>query len=288
MGVFCGSAFARKLLPFLFSVKSDIMNGLNLQQLTDQCLDLVKSVGEYIKEQQVKVVSDDVITKKQNSFVTFVDQQAEAQLISGLRSLLPEATFITEEDTVENLDSELAWIVDPLDGTTNFLYGIPIYSISLALKIGDRIGLGIVHAIPQNEFFYAWDQGGAFLNRTPIRVNHRQELIEAVIGTGFPYDKKKRLEKPYHIMKQLLGNVRGIRRLGSAAMDLAYVACGRLDAYYESNLNAWDVAAGGKIVEEAGGKVSDFDDTSQWIWGHSVLAANQNLHQKLLDVIRSV
>lgn len=264
------------------------MKGVNLEKLTSQCLELVQTVGLYIKEQQSRVINDDIITKKQNSFVTFVDKESETRLITRLRELLPEATFITEEDTVENEDSELAWIVDPLDGTTNFLYGIPIYSISLALKIGDSVALGIVHAIQQEESFYAWDQGGAFLNKKPIRVNQRAQLIDAVVGTGFPYDKKKRLEEPYRIMKELLGNVRGIRRLGSAAMDLAYVACGRLDAYYETNLNAWDVAAGGKIVEEAGGKVADFADSPEWIWGKSILAANEPLHRVLLDIIRSV
>ncbi|MCB0665309.1 MAG: inositol monophosphatase [Saprospiraceae bacterium] len=264
------------------------MNGINLETLTYQCLELVQSVGMYIKEQQTKVVNDDIIAKKQNSFVTFVDREAEARLISRLQTLLPDATYITEEDTVENINSEISWIVDPLDGTTNFLYGIPIYSISLALKLEDKISIGIVHAIQQNESFFAWDKGGAFLNKKPIKISKRTRLIDAVVGTGFPYDKKKRVEEPYRIMKELLGNVRGIRRLGSAAMDLAYVACGRLDAYYETNLNAWDVAAGGKIVEEAGGKVADFEDTTDWIWGKSILAANPELHKTLLDIIRCV
>ncbi|MCB0687798.1 MAG: inositol monophosphatase [Saprospiraceae bacterium] len=264
------------------------MESLKLESLIQQCLELIQTVGLFIREQQERVVSDDIITKQQNSFVTFVDKEAEVRLIKGLRQLLPEATFITEEDTVENEDSELAWIVDPLDGTTNFLYGIPIYSISVALKVGDKIALGIVHAIHQNEFFYAWDKAGAFLNKKPIVVNRRPALIDAVVGTGFPYDKNKRMEEPYRILATLLAKVRGLRRLGSAAMDLAYVASGRLDAYYEFNLNAWDVAAGGKIVQEAQGKVSDFADSPEWIWGKSILAANPELHGHLLEVIRSV
>ena len=127
---------------------------------------------------------------------------------------MPKATFITEEDTVENEDSELAWIVDPLDGTTNFLYGIPIYSISLALKAGHEVVVGIVHAIHQNETFYAWHQGGAYLNKKSIQVNQRKELMEALIGTGFPYDKQKRLEKPLKIMQFTAGSMQGYTQIG--------------------------------------------------------------------------
>lgn len=261
---------------------------MDLERLTNQCLELVSEVGQYIQSQQTNVEVSDIITKEQNSFVTFVDKQSEAMLIKKLRQLLPEATYITEEDTVENQDSDLAWILDPLDGTTNFLYGIPVYSISLALKIGDTVSLGIVHAIQQNESFYAWDGAGAYLNKRKIQVNKRSDLIDALVGTGFPYDKPKRLDKPYRIIGELMGNCRGIRRLGSAAMDLAYVASGRLDAYYESNLNPWDVAAGGKIVEEAGGRVTDFKNSAEWIWGQSIVAGSTELHEKLLRVIQSV
>ncbi|MBK8502115.1 MAG: inositol monophosphatase [Saprospiraceae bacterium] len=264
------------------------LKSLKLEKLTFDCLNLVSEVGRFIKDQQDQVTTEDILSKEQNSFVTFVDKQAEAQLIAKLRKLLPKATYITEEDTVENEDSELAWIVDPLDGTTNFLYGIPIYSISLALKAGHEVVIGIVHAIHQKESFYAWHQGGAYLNKKPIQVNQRKELMEALIGTGFPYDKQKRLEKPLKILSSLLAQCRGIRRLGSAAMDLVYVASGRLDCYYESNLNAWDVAAGGKIVLEAGGVVTDFEQTGNWIQGESILAGNEMLHQKLIELIRSV
>lgn len=143
---------------------------MDLERLTNQCLELVSEVGQYIQSQQTNVEVSDIITKEQNSFVTFVDKQSEAMLIKKLRQLLPEATYITEEDTVENQDSDLAWILDPLDGTTNFLYGIPVYSISLALKIGDTVSLGIVHAIQQNESFYAWDGAGAYLNKRKIQA----------------------------------------------------------------------------------------------------------------------
>ena len=261
---------------------------INLELLTHKLLDLIGDTAGYIKSQQAKVVSGDVETKEINSFVTYVDKQAELQLVKGLSNLLPEATYVTEENMIENQDSALAWIVDPLDGTTNFLYGIPIYSISVALKIEGHVSLGVVHAIHQNEAFYAWDQGGSFLNKHPVSVGQQKKLIDALIGTGFPYHKEMRMESPYKIMRQLLGHCRGVRRLGSAAMDLAYTACGRLDGYYESNLNSWDVAAGAIIVKEAGGTVTDFHGGQDWLNGQNILAANETIHHELLKVIGSV
>jgi myo-inositol-1(or 4)-monophosphatase len=261
---------------------------LDLEDITHKCLNLIRDTATYIKAQQAKVLSGDIETKEANSFVTYVDKQAELMLVRGLADLVPEATFITEEQMVENQDSDLAWIIDPLDGTTNFLYSIPIYSISVALKINKLVAIGIVHAINQEESFYAWDKGGAFVNKKPIRVNKESKLINSLIGTGFPYDKRMRMETPFLILQKLLGHCRGVRRLGSAAMDLAYVASGRLDGYYESNLNTYDVAAGGKIILEAGGIVTDFMGNDTWITGESIMAANSLLHQELKELLNSV
>ncbi|NND34531.1 MAG: inositol monophosphatase, partial [Saprospiraceae bacterium] len=146
----------------------------------------------------------------------------------------------------------------------------------------------VVHAIHQNEVFYAWQKGGAFLNEKPIRVGGQAKLLDALIGTGFPYHKEMRMETPYKILRQLLGHCRGVRRLGSAAMDLVYTACDRLDGYYESNLNSWDVAAGALIVKEAGGKVTDFSGGEDWLTGHNILAANSAIHNELFKTINSV
>lgn len=261
---------------------------LDLEDITYKCLNLIRDTALYIKKQQAKVQSGDVETKEANSFVTYVDKQAELMLVRGLGDLLPKATFITEEQMVENQDSALAWIIDPLDGTTNFLYGIPIYSISVALKVNESLAIGIVHAINQEESFYAWDRGGAFLNKKPLKVNQESRLINSLIGTGFPYEKGMRMETPFLILQKLLGHCRGVRRLGSAAMDLAYVAAGRLDGYYESNLNTYDVAGGAKIILEAGGLVTDFKGSDTWISGQSIMAANPFLHQELKELLNSV
>ena len=264
------------------------MSTLDLKQTTIDCLKIVREVGSYIREQQVKVTQQDVITKDPNSFVTYVDQQSEIQLHKGLSALVPDATFITEEATMENQDSDLVWIIDPLDGTTNFLYGIPIYSISVALKVHQKVVLGIVYAVQQDEAFYAWHGGGAYLNDRRLLIAGQTSLDQALIGTGFPYDKATRMERPSRILGQILAKCRGVRRLGSAAMDLAYVAAGRLDGYYESNLNSYDIAAGGVIVQEAGGIVSDYENTDRWIEGKSVVASNPPLHRLLQSLISSV
>jgi myo-inositol-1(or 4)-monophosphatase len=261
---------------------------LDLEGITHKCLNLIQDTANYIKIQQAKVLAGDIETKEANSFVTYVDKQAELMLVRGLGELLPKATFVTEEQMVENQDSDLAWIIDPLDGTTNFLYGIPIYSISVALKVEQSVAIGVVHAINQDESFYAWDKGGAFLNKKPIKVSGESKLINALIGTGFPYEKGMRMETPFLILQKLLGHCRGVRRLGSAAMDLAYVASGRLDGYYESSLNTYDVAGGAKIVLEAGGFVTDFKGSDTWITGQSIMAANPSLHQELRELLNSV
>jgi len=277
-----GCRFCQKIKHFL------TMSALDLEQTTIDCLKIVREVGSYIREQQVKVTQQDVITKDPNSFVTYVDQQAEIRLHQDLSSLVPSATFITEEATMKNEDSDIVWIIDPLDGTTNFLYGIPMYSISVALKVHQKVVLGVVYAIQQDEAFYAWQGGGAFLNDRKISVAGQTSLDQALIGTGFPYDKATRLEGPSRILGQILAKCRGVRRLGSAAMDLAYVAVGRLDGYYESHLNSYDIAAGGIIVQEAGGVVTDYENTEQWINGKSIVASNAALHGLLQTVITSV
>ncbi|MCL4108641.1 UNVERIFIED_CONTAM: hypothetical protein GTU68_006959 [Idotea baltica] len=264
------------------------MSELDLEQTTIDCLKIVREVGSYIREQQEKVSQKDIITKDPNSFVTYVDKQSEIKLHRALSALVPEATFITEEATMENADSDLVWIIDPLDGTTNFLYGIPMYSISVALKVRQKVAVGVVYAIQQDEIFYAWQGGGAYVNNRRISVAGQTALQQALIGTGFPYNKATRMELPSRIFAKVLAKSRGVRRLGSAAMDLAYVAIGRLDGYYESHLNSYDIAAGGLIVQEAGGVVSDYGNTEQWINGESIIAANPGLHRLLQSVIASV
>jgi myo-inositol-1(or 4)-monophosphatase len=180
--------------------------------------------------------------KRDSDLVSYVDISAEKIIVEGLKAILPEAGFLTEEKTIEAGNESLRWIIDPLDGTTNFVHGVPLFSVSIALQQNDELLAGIVYEVNLDECFYAWKNGGAFLNGRKISVTATNNLRNALCATGFPYEIFPHLDRYWSTLKFLFQNSRGIRRLGSAAIDLVYVACGRFDAFYEYNLNP-DVAA---------------------------------------------
>ena len=263
------------------------MNPIELESLCQKSCDVVRKVSLFIKQELGKVSTDAIETKSLNSLVSYVDKTAEEQLVAGLGALLPEAVFLTEEETVEQQEGEFQWIIDPLDGTTNFLHQLPFFAISVALRHHEEIILGIVFEINRDECFYAWKGGGAFLNGKKIRVSDSKNLGDALVATGFPYYDLS-LVKPYlKILDFFMNNTRGIRRFGSAALDLAYVACGRFDAFFEYSLNAWDVAGGAIIVKEAGGIVKDFKGGEDYLFGKEIIAVNPNIHQSFFEVIHS-
>lgn len=250
-----------------------------LQALCQQALPVVRKAGAFIKGELGKVASHEVEIKSLNSLVSYVDRGAEEILVSGLRSLLPEAGFFTEEDTVTNDAKPLRWIIDPLDGTTNFLFQLPVFSVSVGLEADGELVLGIVYEINQDECFYAWKNGGAYLNDHPIRVSHRNNLKESLIATGFPYYDYALMDQYFKAMTGFIRETRGLRRLGSAAVDLAYVACGRFDAFFEYSLSLWDIAGGIVLVREAGGKVTDFRGREEGLSGKEVLACSAQLYE---------
>src|SRR5690606_4344681 len=176
--------------------------------------------------------------------VSYVDKESEQSLVKGLAKLVPSAGFITEEGTVKQTTQGLKWVIDPLDGTTNFLHKLPPFCISIALMMDDEILLGVVHEVNLEESFYAWKEGGAWCNEERISVSPISTLSDSLIATGFPYNMDGSHEKYFEIIKHCVGKSHGIRRLGAAAVDLAYVACGRFNAYFEFNLKIWDIAAG--------------------------------------------
>ena len=219
---------------------------MNLKSILDEALIVTEEAAAFIRSQAGKVTAEDVISKSRNSLVSYVDKTAEEILVKGLGKILPEAGFITEEGTVAQHTSEYTWVIDPLDGTTNFLQQIPIYSVSVGLVHEGRIVLGIVSDVEQKETFYAWKGGGAWCNGEKIFVSKRTDVQDAVVATGFPYSSRDVLPQLTEVFEYFLKNAGGIRRLGSAAIDLAYVACGRFEAFYEYGLNSWDVAAGAR------------------------------------------
>ena len=220
-----------------------------------------------------------------NNFVSYVDKGSEKMLVEKLSLLLPEAGFLTEEGTSEKVGLKYCWVIDPLDGTTNFLHGFHPYAISIALKEYDDVVAGVVYEVSGNESFTAWKGGGAWLNGSRIRVSKAAKLTDCLVATGFPYSDFRRLDSYMDCLKHFCKHTHGIRRLGSAAMDLAYVACGRFDTFYEYSLHEWDIAAGMLIVREAGGKVSDFSGNERNLTGEEFLAANSLVYAEILEIV---
>ncbi len=260
------------------------------KSLKDICLEVIelsKSVGQFISSQS-SVFSESAVEKKgHNDLVSFVDKESEKRLVRGLSEILPESGFITEEKTLEDRKEKYTWIIDPLDGTTNFIHGVPCYCISIALLLDERAVLGLVHELTRNECFYAWENGGAFLNAVPISASGTKSLSDSLLATGFPYHDYQRMKPYMEVFDHFMRHTRGLRRLGSAAADLAYVACGRFDSFYEYGLNAWDVAGGTVLVKEAGGCVSDFSGSDDYLFGAEIIASNANVHTEMLSVIKS-
>jgi len=256
--------------------------------ILDEVLKVTAEAADFIHSQAGKVEAHHIETKSRNSLVSYVDKQAEKILVMGLSRIIGEAGFITEEDTVTQQKSEYTWIIDPLDGTTNFLQQIPVYAVSIGLMYEDQLILGVVSDVERKEAFYAWKGGGAWCNGKQIHVSDRTEVPDAVVATGFPYASRDVLPHLTSVFDYFLKNARGIRRLGSAAIDLAYVACGRFDAYYETTLHPWDIAGGIILIEEAGGVITDFSGKRDMLENGQVIAAPAQLHQSVLNKINSI
>lgn len=260
---------------------------LDLKALCLDVVELSRQVGMQIKIEEQRVKQQDIEVKSLNSLVSYVDKNAEKKIIERLSSLLSEAGFIAEEGTSEKEGDIYNWIIDPLDGTTNFLHGLPVYSVSIALKENDKIVLGVVYEVNHDECFYAWEGGGAFLNQDKIKVSPTPTLKDSLLATGVPYYDYERVDAYFGLLKELAQKSRGIRRMGSSAVDLAYVACGRFDAFFEYSLHAWDVAAGAFIVKEAGGNVFDFSGNQNWLFGKEIVACNAHLSDVMCNKIQA-
>ena len=258
---------------------------MNLEKLCTDVIGIVKDTGKFIAEERGRFQLDAVEKKGKSDFVSYVDKGAEKQLVEKLHQRLPEAGFITEENTAGNQGEELKWIIDPLDGTTNFIHDMPPYAVSVALTRGSEIILGVVYEITQDECFYAWENSEAYLNGKTIRVSDAATTQDALIATGFPYYNFEKLDGYMEAMNHFIQHSQGIRRLGSAATDLVYVAAGRFEAFWEHALHAWDVAAGVLIIRQAGGKVTDFNGGSNFLFGGEIIASNGAYFNEFYDIV---
>lgn len=262
------------------------MDSNALTALMPDVLQISRKAGDFIRTQVGLVQTSDIEEKDRNSLVSYVDKGAEKMLVEGLNRLLPQAGFVTEEDTIENLRAEHTWVIDPLDGTTNFLQQIPVFSVSVALAHHAEAVLGCVIDIMQGQAFYAWKGGGAWVDGKPIHTSSKTRIEESIIATGFPYYAPDNMARLTNIFMQFVSNARGVRRLGSAALDLAYTACGRFDGFYETTLKSWDIAAGVILVREAGGIVTDFDGGGDFIRKEQLVATNGHLHELMLGMLK--
>ena len=257
----------------------------SLDYFLQQTINLANDVGSFIREEREKFSVSDIQYKGKNDLVSYVDMEAEKAIVERLSGIFQEAGFITEEKTIDKTGKEYNWIIDPLDGTTNFIHGLPLYSTCIALAKGKEVVLGVVYEVNRDECFYAVKGNGAFCNGQPISVTEADTIDQSLFATGFPTHNFEKMEQYLNILNALMKNAHGLRRLGSAAVDLAYVACGRCEAFFEYNLNPWDVAAGALIVEEAGGFVSDFKGGQDHIFGREIIAGGP-VHPRLVELVR--
>ncbi|HMQ08915.1 MAG TPA: inositol monophosphatase family protein [Saprospiraceae bacterium] len=259
----------------------------NYSLLKSQCESVIKECGEEILSHFGKVNSEHIEEKEWNSLVSYVDKNAEIFLVKSLRNIFPEAGFITEENTVPRSQSEWVWVIDPLDGTTNYLEQLPVFSISVGLMRKNEVVVGFVYDPCRDELYHAQKGKGATLNGKRLQIKTLKTMNEVLTATGFPYSRSFDYDTALLVFKQFLKESRDIRRLGSAALDLCYVAAGRFGVYYETNLNIWDVCAGVLIVREAGGEVTDFSGSEEDFLHHGqILAAASHLYPKAFELVQ--
>ncbi len=256
-----------------------------MQQLLQEVIVLVKEVGDFIRAEAQNFDESKIEYKGKNDLVSYVDQEAEKRLVKGLAELLPGCGFIAEEGTSTHKSDTYNWIIDPLDGTTNFTHGLPVFSVSVALIKRKELSLGVVYDVMRDECFHASKGNGAFLNHMPISVSKTKTLDKALLATGFPYYDFEQMQQYLTILNEFMQNTHGLRRMGSAAIDLVYTACGRFEGFFEYNLNAWDVAAGALIVQEAGGMVTDFKGGNDFLFGRQIVAGNAT-QPEMLKIIQ--
>ena len=252
----------------------------------EDVLMLLREVGEFQRLHWNSVSAESISDKGVNQLVSFVDQSSELQLMEGLQRILPESVFIGEEHNANAiLGDEPTWIIDPLDGTTNYLHGLPIFSISVALWYQGALELGYVYCPVLNEMYFGIRGQGAFKNGSNIQVSAVSESKNSLLATGFPYYEFSKTPQYLSLLNELMRGTHGLRRMGSAAIDLVYTAEGRFDGFYELGLAPWDVAAGALILLEAGGVVSDFESGDDYLFGQEIIAANPSIHRYLKDRI---
>lgn len=257
-----------------------------MHPMLNTAIKAARRAGSIINRASLDLGQIKVGVKQQNDFVTEVDRAAEAVIIETLREVYPSHAILAEESGDNQVDSEFQWIIDPLDGTTNFIHGFPQYAVSIALVHKGMLNQAVVYDTNRNELFTASKGGGAFLNDKRIRVSTCAKIDEALLGTGFPYRMFDHVDAYLAIFKEMTRRCAGVRRPGSAALDLAWVAAGRLDGFWEFGLSPWDMAAGALLIQEAGGLVSDLAGDSNYLATGNIVGGTPKVFNQLLQAIQ--
>lgn len=257
---------------------------MNLYNTLDTVIKVAHKAGEYLKQEQEKLAKGAIEIKGTRDYVTYIDKETEKIVVSALSEAFPHTGFLTEEGTIESEIKEWTWIIDPLDGTTNYVNGDTPYSVSIALQHNNKTVLGVVYDPILEELYCATTETKALLNNKPIVVSTHPTLSESYLGFGVPYSLD---DRAIEVLQRttLQYSKASFRIKGSAAVELCYVAAGRLDAYFHSGLSAWDVAAGSFILEQAGGRVTDFDTGDNYIFGREIVASNGYIHDEIIEHI---
>ncbi|WP_428419754.1 inositol monophosphatase family protein [Methylibium sp.] len=258
-----------------------------LHPMLNTAVKAARAAGALINRASLDIDRVTVTAKSHNDFVTEVDQAAEAAIIEILLGAYPGHGILAEESGRAHgaKDSDYLWIIDPLDGTTNFIHGFPVYAVSIALAFRGQIQQAVVYDPSRNDLFYASKGRGAFLNDKRLRVSKRSRLLESLIGTGFPFRKGDNFKRYLKMFEEVMQHCAGLRRPGAAALDLCYVAAGWYDGFFETGLNPWDIAAGSLMITEAGGLIGNFTGESDYLYQREIVAGNPKIYAQLVSIL---
>ncbi len=251
---------------------------------------VARDAAELIRRHGGRVNANAVSEKGRHDLVTEIDVASQELIVSSLRRRFPDYGFLAEEDQDDDgpPDATRCWVIDPIDGTTNFTHGVPPYSVSIALLEEGTVVVGVIVEVVGGETFTAIRGAGSYADGVRMRVSDTSSLDEALISTGFPYRSVSHVDEYLAVLREFMIRCRGVRRHGSAAIDLAYLAAGRFDGFFETGLMAWDIAAGMLLIEEAGGEVTTFEGEGDVLFGGQILASNKRLHGEMREAVRSL
>jgi myo-inositol-1(or 4)-monophosphatase len=263
------------------------MNDALFDQFLKTAVSAARLAGDIIIKNLGQLSTSDIQNKKAFDFVTKVDRWSEAVIMQTIREKYPSHTFLAEETLKQEDTGAYRWIIDPLDGTTNYIHSYPMFSVSIALEYESEIVIGVVFDPLRDELFHAVRGKGAFLNNRRINVSETDLLEKSLIATGFPFRAKEMIDLYLKAFRDIFEEVSDIRRAGSAAIDLAYVATGRFEGFFELKLSTWDVAAGSLLITEAGGMVTDFGGSNDYLSTGNIVAGNRHAHGEILRIVRN-